>query len=161
MQGAPPPIFSSPQKVSRGRAMHRWLPQWMRSGDSTYQMDGLPKPLLFGQCRIQAVDLLGEEGNILVLHGEDQSPPLDGPEVPRGGQGGAPAVGRNAGVVDVIGVPDVRDPRILDTEGLALMSGTDGISAPQFLFPPNIFIGLGIIPMGFEPPESRLSWPPK
>ena len=30
----------------------------------------------------------------------------------------------------------------------------------QFLFPPNIFMGLGIMPMGFETPESRPLWPP-
>ena len=30
----------------------------------------------------------------------------------------------------------------------------------QFLSPPNILIGLGIMPIGFEPPESRPLWPP-
>ena len=58
----------------------------------------------------------------------------------------------------------VHEPHDLP-EQLAAFGIADGIGqgsrSPQFLFPPNIFMGLGIMPMGFEPPESRLSWPPK
>jgi hypothetical protein len=49
-----------------------------------------------------------------------------------------------------VGMVDVTLNARIDT-----CSKTRGSRSPQLFFPPNIFIGLGIMPMGFEPPESR------